>query len=266
MYVCAPRMSLFFSQPAPCNRSGWREPAVVGERTRPGKDARHCKCVSFPRRADTRRSCERAFVHCKNRCFAGRRSHCNTRAGGRKPPVAPINAIATAIYAHARTPSAICRRTTLLSADTHLPAHGGLTCAALDESVRNCNCVTHTHGGLTPAALGRTCVCAPRMSLFFSRLAPCNRSGWRKPAVVGERTRRGKDARHCKCVSFPRRADTRRSWSRSFPGKSCSFTVIAFREPRRADARRSWSNVCLCIAKIVVSPADVRTATQERLA
>jgi hypothetical protein len=31
--------------------------------------------------------------------------------------------------------------------------HGGLTCAALDESVRNCNCVTHTHGGLTPAAL-----------------------------------------------------------------------------------------------------------------
>jgi hypothetical protein len=36
-----------------------------------------------------------------------------------------------------------------------------LTCAALDESVRNCNCVTHTHGGLTPAALGRMCVCAP---------------------------------------------------------------------------------------------------------
>jgi len=152
-------MSLFFSRPAPCNKSGWREPAVVGERTRPGKDARHCKCVSFPRRADVRsagrkrsqlqlrysrprranarRSCERAFVHCKNRCFAGRRSHCNTRAGGRKPPVAPINAIATAIHAHARTPSAICRRTALLSADAHLPVHGGLTPAA-PENVRLC--------------------------------------------------------------------------------------------------------------------------------
>jgi hypothetical protein len=77
------------------------------------------------------------------------------KSGGRKPPVAPINAIATAIHAHARTPSAICRRTTLLSADTHLPAHGGLTCAALDESVRNCIfALLGTHGGLTPAALG----------------------------------------------------------------------------------------------------------------
>jgi hypothetical protein len=35
-----------------------------------------------------------------------------------------------------------------------------------------------------------------------------------------------------------------------------------FSHTRRADARRSWSNVGLCIAKIVLSPADVRAATK----
>jgi hypothetical protein len=41
----------------------------------------------------------------------------------------------------------------ICSTPSVLPSHGGLTCAALGESVRNCNGVTHTHGGLTPAAL-----------------------------------------------------------------------------------------------------------------
>jgi hypothetical protein len=54
----------------------------------------------------------------------------------------------------------------LLSADTHLPAHGGLTCAALDESVRNCNCVTHIHGGLTPAALANMRLCIANVVIF----------------------------------------------------------------------------------------------------
>jgi hypothetical protein len=52
-----------------------------------------------PRRADARRSCERAFVHRKNRFFADKRSHCN-KSGGRKPPVVTINANAMAIPTH----------------------------------------------------------------------------------------------------------------------------------------------------------------------
>jgi hypothetical protein len=39
-----------------------------------------------PRRADTRRSWECAFVHRTNRFFPDKRSHC-TKSGGRKPPV-----------------------------------------------------------------------------------------------------------------------------------------------------------------------------------
>jgi hypothetical protein len=35
---------------------------------------------------------------------------------------------------------------------------------------RRCKCVTHAHGGLTPAALGRACVCTSQKS-FFRRQA-----------------------------------------------------------------------------------------------
>jgi hypothetical protein len=50
--ICAPRMSLFFSEPAPCTKSGWRKPAVGnhpivrGERNHPTKTDRHCRCDS----------------------------------------------------------------------------------------------------------------------------------------------------------------------------------------------------------------------------
>jgi hypothetical protein len=47
---------------------------------------RRCKCVTEPRRADARRSCEWAFAHRKNRFFARRRPYTNTRAGGVSPP------------------------------------------------------------------------------------------------------------------------------------------------------------------------------------
>jgi hypothetical protein len=81
-------------------RSGWRKPAVVSE-TRLQQQHRNggakatgrwsvhehrCNCVTLPRRADARRSCERAFVHRKNRFFADTRAHCETRAGGVSPP------------------------------------------------------------------------------------------------------------------------------------------------------------------------------------
>jgi hypothetical protein len=116
-----------------------------------------------------------------------------------------------------------------------LPKHGGLTPAALGcvfasprtllDSHRTAFAFSN-HGGLTPAALDsalvvrrklfasaqqarpvteprradarrscRTCVCAPRMSLFFSGPASCTRSGWRKPAVVVKRFARAKRSR-----------------------------------------------------------------------
>jgi hypothetical protein len=42
------------------------------------------------------------------------------------------------------------------------------------------------HGGLTPPALGCTCVCASQKSPFYRHtFAPANRSGGREPAVGG---------------------------------------------------------------------------------
>ncbi len=61
-----------------CSESGRRKPTV--------ENVRDCTGVGEPRRANARRSCERAFVHRKNRFFDGRRSHRNTRAGGVSPP------------------------------------------------------------------------------------------------------------------------------------------------------------------------------------
>jgi hypothetical protein len=97
-----------------------------------------------PRRADARRSWECAFVHRTNRFFADKRSQLNTRAGGRKPPVGCSR------YANLkRRDPARCR-----CQRGFRPARSRRV--SLDESVRNCNCVTHTHGGLTPAALAGT--------------------------------------------------------------------------------------------------------------
>jgi hypothetical protein len=54
-----------------------------------------------------------------------------------------------------------------------------------------------SHGGLTPPALGCTCVCAPRKSPFHRHaFAHSNRSGGRQPAVgVGKRTCKGASAK-----------------------------------------------------------------------
>jgi len=69
----------------------------------------------------------------------------------------------------------------------------------------------------------RTCVCAPRMSLFFSEPASCTKSGWRKPAVVHRRTRSAKSARIRNYVTEPRRADGRRSRERAFEHRECRY-------------------------------------------
>jgi len=166
-------MSLFFSRTAPCNKSGWRKPAVVssdalaaarsrlshrseqpvvrprtlsqlryrihGGLTRAVLDesVRNCNCVTHPHGGLTPAALGNVRLCIAKIVVSPADVRTPTQERGRKPPVAPINAIATAIHAHARTPSAICRRTTLLSPDTHLPAHGGLTPAAL-VNVRLC--------------------------------------------------------------------------------------------------------------------------------
>jgi hypothetical protein len=69
------------------------------------------------------------------------------------------------------------------------------------------------------------CVCAPRMSLFFSGRASCTRSGWREPAVARGRAQSGNSDCICNCVTEPRRADARRSCKRAFVYRtSRSFT------------------------------------------
>jgi len=126
------------------------------------------------------------------------------------------------------------------------------------------------HGGLTPAAPGRTCVRISPKSPFPRRLNTVQpRAGgvsppwvhYRHCTDVRERTDGGLP-RLCGSVPAnafpqPRRADERRSWSciRSTPN-SIRFSRHSDRvtEPRRAHARRSWLNVRLCIAKIAISP------------
>jgi hypothetical protein len=145
-------MSLFFSEPASCTRSGWRKSAVVhhpiarGEPNHSTKTDRHCRCgfrshggltpaalvnerwciaqvavssanartakppraggvsspwhvsilvrqerlgaagaIPEPRRADTRRSCERAFVHPECRYFSADRHRAPGAAGVSQP-------------------------------------------------------------------------------------------------------------------------------------------------------------------------------------
>jgi hypothetical protein len=63
---------------------------------------------------------------------------------------------------------------------THLIAFADAVCnprradvRGADESARNCNRVTHTHGGLTPAALANVRFCIADGSLC-SKYTPCN--------------------------------------------------------------------------------------------
>jgi hypothetical protein len=123
-----------------------------------------------PRRADARRSCERAYVHRKNR-FSPANTRTVTRAGGVSPPWGTFDANSKpGNWSHCN-----CRR--------GLPSHGGLTPAAPVNvrssvaercSILRCSVGITNHGGLTPAALDRMCVCASQKSLFAGRRSHCN--------------------------------------------------------------------------------------------
>jgi hypothetical protein len=71
-------------------------PAASGDFAEPFLQVRY----PHPRRADARRSCERAFVHRKNRFFRRRTFDMQHKSGGRKPPVVTINGNATAMLTY----------------------------------------------------------------------------------------------------------------------------------------------------------------------
>jgi hypothetical protein len=131
-----------------------------------------------------------------------------------------------------------------------LQPHGGLTPAAPGRGFANRQTMfefrgrasgSPIHGGLTFAALFRRAF-VHRRNRFFAggRSHRSTRAGGVSPPwyVFGMRTR----LRQSGALPLQTR----------------------FATPRRADARRSWLDVRLCIAKVVFSPADVRTPTRER--
>jgi hypothetical protein len=120
---------------ASATKSGWRKPAVVGERTLSRKKTRdianafRCHGGLTPAALGNERLCI-----AKVAVLPADISHCNTKSGGRKPPVAPRNANARAIRTH--TVGGLPTNSGRMYADAIFAGprsmHGGLTPAALD--------------------------------------------------------------------------------------------------------------------------------------
>jgi hypothetical protein len=190
----------------------------VAERKRPQSQLRY----SHPRRADARRSWERAFVHRKNR-FSPTNTRAAPRAGGVSPPwetkhrcksqphsfddmrlrrlllllLGPVLQIATAFL---QRPACVQPGAAGVSQpwfqETHLQRqHRNCRTEANGRwSVHEhrCNCVTHTHGGLTPAALVNVRFVHRKNRFFAGKHSHCNvRAGGVNPPwdVLGMRTR-----------------------------------------------------------------------------
>jgi hypothetical protein len=193
-------------------------------------------------------------VHRKNRFLAGRRSHRSTRAGGVSPPWFWKRTLAAAspicnCYCARRRPRRSVDLCTKTAAIALRIATSGLTlrrswfdgsllvrddrAASRNQSAKTVAVASAnpTHGGLTPAALGRMCVCASQKSFFAERRSHCStRAGGVSPPWCGNtivpgsqlRTQSEINGRRCKRESEPRRADARRSWSdaRSSPNSA----------------------------------------------
>jgi hypothetical protein len=143
-------------------------------------------------------------------------AHSN-RSGGREPAVVCGNASARAIPQRCGRPSQVCQRTSLQSR-------------------------SRNHGGLTPPALGCTCVCALRKSPFRRHtFAPANRSGGREPAVdLGSATvmatphtrsatdsRAAKERRACMFQVLPSKQGIRRNRYRSHAARLAERSCLA---------------------------------------
>jgi hypothetical protein len=108
-----------------------------------------------------------------------------------------------------------------------------------------------SHGGLTPAALGRMYVCASQKSLFRRQtFAPQHKSGGRKPPVASMHAivirSRMTHIRFWRYVSPVAPINATATAIRThtvggLPTNGARVCRCAFAEPRRADARRSWS-------------------------
>jgi hypothetical protein len=169
------------------------------KRNQSAKTNRRCKRESEPRRADARRSCSDARLCVEKIVFRRKTFALQHKSGGRKPPVVletrsqrldrNCRAEATgrwSVHEHRCNCITIPRR-----ADTRrscsdarsLPNSAGFS----PHDVR----ITH-HGGLTPAALGRMCVCASQKSFFAGRRSHCStRAGGVSPPWFWKHARSG---------------------------------------------------------------------------
>jgi hypothetical protein len=224
----------------------------------PDHDARYARRIRFPLpvRCHTHGGftpaalCGGAFVHRKNRFFAGKRSHCNTR-GGRKPPVENITPlhIATAdqrryacLQPGAAGVSQPWFRKRAGNGNTAIVAQG----RPADRPYTNAVAVTLPHPRRAHARRSLwTCVCASQKSFFRRQtFATHTRAGGVSPPWL--RDRDCNDVHQPIGDSLPRLCGI--ALASAFP-----HTTAGLRPPFFVDVR-------LCIAKIVFSPANVRNA------
>jgi hypothetical protein len=137
------------------------------------------------------------------------------KSGGRKPPVGSLLRLHRRSRAHRRQSPATLRKRSCKCASL-TPTAGSRR--SLDESVRNRSCVTHTHGGLTPAALGNVRSCIAKIVFSPANVRTAPRAGGVSPPwdVLGMRTRNAEIQRVAVAtvVSDQQRADAGR-WTKA---------------------------------------------------
>jgi hypothetical protein len=233
-------------------KSGRRKPTVANQH--------YCTSVSNSHGGLTPAALGNVRFCTANVAFHCEQTPCNQERG-RKPPVVSLHAMATVIGPQTAGgfPSNRPRVCVNVSAEPRR-AHARRSWS----NVRLCS---------ANVAFCSEVRCAPRLPFSPANRHRATRSGGRKPPVVslhamatviGPHTAGGFPSNRPRvCVNVspePRRADARRSWSRSFPGKSRSFTVIAFRKPRRAHARRSCKRAFVHRECRFLQRSSVRTA------
>jgi hypothetical protein len=152
--VCASRKSPFHPHTfAPANRSGGREPAVDLGSASVMATPRTRSAADYRATKERRASARRGW---RKRICKGDTANVRETAAG-----VPANVVAIAVAGEALVVFRVTGRW-------------------------HCECASANHGGLTPPALGCTCVCASQKSPCHRHtFAPANRSGEREPAVGG---------------------------------------------------------------------------------
>jgi hypothetical protein len=146
----------------------------------------------------------------------------------------------------------------------------------------HCECASANHGGLTPPALGCTCVCASQKSPFHRQtFAPANRSGGREPAVGGGNAFARAIPHTCRRPSPVCQRTSLQSRSRNHGGLTssalgctcvCASQKSPFRRHTFAPANRSDgcqpavgpADVCVMAIPPTRSAADCRAVKERR--